>query len=81
MASEQFFWMNGFKVVLKQPEQAHTGFEVALEGQHCQFEPAVESNHFEHIVASKCFQSNHFERIVASEWLKWLLCVASEQPF
>ena len=23
----------------------------------------------------------HFERIVASNWLKWLLCVASEQPF
>ena len=28
-------------VALKQPEQAHTGFEVALERQHCQFEPAV----------------------------------------
>ena len=30
-------------VALKQPEQAHTGFEVALERQHCQFELAVAS--------------------------------------
>ena len=42
MALEQFFWMHSdFEVALKQPEQAHTGFEVALERQHCQLEPAV----------------------------------------
>ena len=56
-------------VALKQPEQAHTGFEVALERQHCQFELAV---------ALRKLQSSHFERTVAAKWLKWLLCVASK---
>ena len=64
------------------PTRACSGFEVASEQfrTHRGFKVASEQP-FEHIVASKCFQSNHFERRVASKWLKWFLCVASEQPF
>ena len=35
----------------------------------------LESNHFEHVVASEGLQSRQFERTVASKWLKWLPCV------
>ena len=48
-------------VALKQPEQAHTGFEVVLESQHCQFEFAV---------ALRYLQSSYFERTVAAKWLQ-----------
>ena len=86
-------WRSGFGAILLDAQWLRSGFEagfqVALERQHCQFEPVVaatwlQSSHFECTVASKWLQSNHFEHFVASKCQAAPVRgfeMASEHPF